>query len=431
MFYQKVNITGSERAVFRIHLSFSIIQGIIAGVFALNEFVFIKDLKGTDFQLSILLQLAVLVMLVGVVANEFIKRIQNQRKMLLNAAFLTHTPLFILLFFPHDPQAYIGGYYHYIFLGVFFFYFLNSIIVLPAINRILKEAYSHENFGKLYSYSSQINKVIILIVTLSFGLLLDIHNFIFIYVYPVMAVLGIYSVLILSRIDQQISDVVSEKTTIIAGIKNSYKEIFNTLRGNRPYLHFEIGFMLYGFAWMITAALITLYFNDVLKMNHATFGFYKNGYNILAIILLPYFGRLLGNIDPREFGTITFGAFALFLTFVALTQYLPASFEFAGITFYYSLIVAYIFYGVFAATMALLWFIGSAYFCKKEEAAHYQSIHLTLTGVRGIFAFQLGIVFFHIFGYSVTFAISLAFLIGAMTLMRWSYKRNQLGIEHD
>jgi Na+/melibiose symporter-like transporter len=408
--------------VFRIHIIFSIIQGLIMGVFALNEFVFIKDMLGSKFQLSTLLQMSVLLMLFSVFVNEFLRRVRDKKKMLIWAAIITHIPLISIAFFPRSMEEYQAfPYYHYIFLGIFFFFYLNLIIVLPVINQMLKGAYSHQNFGRLYSYSSSINKTVIMIVTFGFGFMLDIDNYAFVYVYPVLAILGILSVVLLARIEVPLEKEVIKRGFLAASL-NSLREMKSILVNNRAYRHFEIGFMFYGFAWMITAAIIAIYFNDALKMNHATYGFYKNGYNILAIILLPYFGKVLGKIDPRKFAAITFASLLFYLLFMALTEHFPFSIQIGSIEVFGMLIIAYLFYGVFAATMALLWFIGSAYFCKKEEAAQYQSVHLSLTGLRAIMSFQLGIIFYQLWGFTVTFGIAVGSLAIAVLYMIWSYR---------
>jgi MFS family permease len=415
-------VEGKELNVFRLHLLFSLIQGVITGVFALNELIFIKDMKASDYQLSVLLQLSVLVMLVSIVANEFLKRIANKRKMLRWAAFITHFPLLLLVLFPSNIDVYQNNsIYHYLFLGIFLFFYINLIVTLPAINQMLKEAYTHENFGRLYGYSSAANKVVIMITTVLFGFWLDKHNYSFLYIYPLMGILGYVSVFFLSKIPQVKYKPI--RTSIIKSLKNSFAFTFDVLKTNKAFLHFELGFMFYGFAWMVSTAVIPIYFNDVFNMNHATYGFYKNGYNLLAIILLPYFGKLIGRIDARKFGAITFGSLMLFTFFLALSQYFPQFIEVGSIKIYYSLIIAYGFYGIFAATMALLWFIGSAYFCKKEETASYQSIHLTLTGMRGILSFQIGIWLYFAFGFTATFLIATTSLLIAVILMVWSYKR--------
>ena len=166
------------------------------------------------------------------------------------------------------------------------------------------------------------------------------------------------------------------------------------LKNNKPYRHFEIGFMFYGFSFMITITVISIFFNDELNLNYSSVAFYKNAYNIIAIIILPFFGKLMGNIDPRKFASISFASLLLYVFFLLMTDYFPDYYVIANIRLYPMLVVSFLFYGVFAATMVLLWNIGSAYFCKPGEADDYQSVHLSLTGVRALFAPLLGIFFY-------------------------------------
>ena len=261
--------------------------------------------------------------------------------------------------------------------------------------------------------------------TFGFGLLLDKDPFAYSYVYPILAGLGVISIHLLSRIPFE-SHMIEVKSGFFDSIRKSLVNMWQIIIKNKPYRDFEIGFMLYGFAWMTTIAVITIFFDKVLNMNYSTVAFYKNAYNILAILILPFFGRLIGKIDPRKFAVYTFLSLLLFLLFLALTEYFPQSFEFLGIRIYYTLILAYMAHAVFVATMALLWFIGSAYFAKDQDAANYQSVHLTLTGMRGLFAPIVGVVFYELFGFSWTFGIAIFSLTIAIILMFLSMKNRNL-----
>jgi hypothetical protein len=108
-----------------------------------------------------------------------------------------------------------------------------------------------------------------------------------------------------------------------------------------------------------------------------------------------------------------------------LTVWVPAYNEIFGIKLYYVLILYIIANGVFAATMVLLWNIGSAYFCKPEEAGTYQSVHLFLTGFRALFAPTLGVFFYEHFGLITTFTIALLSLSVAIGVNIWSYRKDQ------
>lgn len=401
------------------------------GVLALNEFVFIKSLKGSNYELGMLFQFSMLVFVLLIFVNEFLKRIKYRRKFLRRVGIITRLPLLLLIFFPRSEAGMDGSsYYHLLFLLIFLVYYLAALVINPTINLLLKKNYRHQNFGKLYSYSTSANKVIMLVTTFCYGLLLDYDNYAFVYVLPVVSILGIISVFFLSKIDYIPPERLIAKITIRKSVGNSIRNMYGLLRDNRPYLHFEMSFMLYGFAFMITYAVTTIFFYNQLNLNYSSVAFYKNAYNILAIVLLPVFGKLLGKMDPRKFGVITYSSIALYLFFLMITEYFPAYFVFFEIKIYYTLIFYILFHGLFASTMTLLWNIGSAYFGKDEEADIYQSTHLFLTGSRAVYAPLLGILFYEMFGYSITFSIAIIALIFAVVLMMWSYKKEKVGKEN-
>lgn len=413
-----------EKRTFRLHLSYSIIEGFIAGILVLNEFVFIKSLHGTDYQLGLLFQFSVVAMVLLLLVNEFIRRIRNKKYLLRIAGIVTRAPLFLMLFFPTDISDLTGSnFYHILFLAIFLIYFVANLVIFPTINLLLKTNYEHPNFGELYGYATSANKVLMLVSTLLFGILLDVDNFAFTYVYPGLALLSISSLFLLSNIEYKEKDDRPVKEPFFKAIRQSSMRMINILRFNRPYLHFEIGFMLYGFAFMSTVAVITIFYERALHLNYSSVGFYKNVYNIIAILLLPLFGRVIGKIDPRRFAIFTFSSFLLYFFFTGLTEYLPFNVQWLGISIYPLLVVAVLFNGIFAATMALLWYIGSSYFCRKEEAADYQSVHLSLTGIRAIFAPLLGVFFYGLIDFTGTFLIAIIALSSAILVMAGSLRK--------
>jgi hypothetical protein len=76
--------------------------------------------------------------------------------------------------------------------------------------------------------------------------------------------------------------------------------------------------------------------------------------------------------------------------------------------------------------MALLWYIGSSYFCRNEEVSSYQAIHLSLTGVRGFMAPLLGVFLFELIGYAGVFIASMVSLGYAIYVMVFSMKKYPL-----
>jgi hypothetical protein len=412
-----------ERKAFRLHLGYSAIDGMMRGALIMNEFVFIKSLKGSSYQLGMLFQFTVIVLIFSVIFNELLRRSSNKKRFLRIVAMVTHFPLMLLLLFPRDGAGMAGAeFIHLAFLFIFLFYFLSRPLVFPTINLLLKHNYRHHKFGSLYGIATSLNKTMMLITTFVYGVYLDFDHYAFVYVFPVLAILGVFSIFLLSKIEYQKDGQKIFKRSFFDSVKQSFQNLYQILKKNKPYRDYEIGFMLYGFAFMSTKAVITLFYKEALDLNYSSVAFYENGFNILAIALLPVFGKLLGKTDPRRFVMFTYTALALFILFTGLTEFFPYHTELWEVQIYYTLLLAVIFKGIFAATMALSWSIGSSYFCAREEAGNYQSVHLTLTGMRGVFAPLIGIYFYEIFKFAGTFGIAILFLLGAVGLMFWSYR---------
>lgn len=410
-----------ERRTFHLHAAYTAIEGVVLGILALNEFVFLKSMHGSNYQMSLLFQFSMAVFVLLFFMHEWLKRISNRSRLLRYTALLTRLPLLAIFFFPAAANAYSDSQlYHYLFLAIFLIYYLGALVINPTINFLLKSNYEHQHFGKLYSYAISLNKVLMLVVTFIYGLLLDSYYYTFTYSLPLAGLLSIISLYLLSKIEYVQAPVLIRRT-IWRAAGDSMRDMIHILKNNKPYFHFEVGFMFYGFSFMVSVTVIAIFFYEGLDLNYSSVAFYRNAYNILAIILLPYFGGLMGTIDPRKFSVIAYGSIVLFIGFLLLTVLFPFYIEIAGIKLYYTLIFYIIAHGVFAATMVLLWNIGSAYFCPPDQAASYQSVHLFLTGIRALFAPTLGVFFYEKYGIITTFSIAIASLIVAIGVNLWSY----------
>lgn len=416
-------LNNKEKRTFYLHAIFSIIDGMIRAALWLNEYVFVKSLNGTSYQLSFLFQSSVIVLVLSVLFNELIARTKRKRKMLRRAGFLTHVPLLILLFFPKDISLYtVNSIYHYVFLFIFFTYYLSYPIVLPTINLFLKNAYSKDNFGKLYGVSSSIRQIVMMVTFFALGLLLDKDAFSFTWFFPALGFLGILSIIAISWIEYIPKELPEFSQGIFDAVIGSFKKMIDILKTNRAYFDFQLAYMFYGFGFMSTRSVINIFYDKALNLNYSSVAFYQNAYNIIAIILLPVFGKVIGKVDPRKFTIIPFIALAGYILFVGLSEFIPVNVEVWNLQIYLTLGISTIFYGFFFSTMLLSWNIGSSYFGKNEEAGDYQSIHLFATGLRGLAAPVIGIVFYELLGFSSTFGIAiLTLLVGAYILYR-SYK---------
>ncbi len=415
----KVSLGYRESIAFRIHLVYSFIEGIILGIIALNEFVFIKSLFGKPYQLALLFQFSMLVFLFSAFVNRFFSTRRKTVKIIRITGLVTRVPFILFLFFPPQLDAY-NQFYIYCFLCAFLLYYLANPLIYPNINYFLKNSYQHENFGYLYSMSTSLNKIVMMIVTFIYGLMLDANPMAFRYVLPFAGILAVISSYILTLIPYkerklEQHEIFPENRKIIGP---EIREMFGILKSNRPFLLFQFAFMFYGLSFMIGTPSVNIFFKEILDLNYSSVAFYRNAYNIFAIAVLPFMGKLLGRTGPMRFGIITFSSLLLYFLFVILTGIFPVYFDFLNIRIYHIMLIALIFHGLFASTMSLLWNIGSAYFGKSTDAGTYQNIHLFLTGIRAIPTPFIGIWIYEEFGYIACFTTTLILLTAGILVIR-------------
>ena len=100
-----------------------LIEGIIDGALLLNEFILIKALFASNYQISYLFQFSIVILLFSVVFNEIIKRTIKKKKLLIWIGIITRLPLAALAFFPSDANLIAQNpIYPIVFLSVFLFY---------------------------------------------------------------------------------------------------------------------------------------------------------------------------------------------------------------------------------------------------------------------------------------------------------------------
>jgi predicted MFS family arabinose efflux permease len=422
MFYNKLQ--EREQKAFRIHLIFSILEGIVVGVTMMNEFVFLRSLEGTEFLTGVLFFATMGVFMSLILLNELIRRSQNKKKLIRKIALISRLPLLLFFFFPSQITQSNDSYLHFAFIGIFFIYFLGTTMTLPTINLLLRDNYQKNNFGKLYGYSATAQKVMVLIATFVFGQMLYQNYFVFRFVYPSIGLLSVIALFSLSAIPYTKQDPIP-KTKISTSLKNSIKRMYNILKNDKPFLHFEMAFFAYGIAFMITSTVITFFLESFLGLSYASISTYKSGAGIVTVLALPLLGILSDKIDPRKFGIIMFGAMLLYVTFIMLTEYIDFNTSFGNIEIYYTLIIAFISFGIFTAAGTLSWNIGSSFFSKNpNDSADYQSVHISLTGIRALIA-PIGVIIYKLMGYKYTFAISILFVILAIIILKYSISKSK------
>jgi len=413
-------LTLKEKVTLKYHIISALLEGFAVGFLGLNEFIFLKSLDAPSYLLGVLFQISMVVMLFSVLFNQVIKRFRDKKKLYIISVWLTRIPLALAVFFTPETRGEV--FFYFFFLSIYLAYCFTTPLIMPVFSMIVKQNYRTENFGRLYSNVAVINKLAGLVTIFIFGFILDQHNYSFRYIYPLSAAISIISAYIFIKIPYR-DKTVHLKTSITKSVVNSFKEMASIVKKNKPYRDFEAGFMFYGLAFMIFTPVMTIYFEKELHLSYSSVSFYKNQATLFSLLLLPFMGRYISKTDPRKFGNFTFLSLMIFILIFSLTKFYQGYFDIFNIRIYYTLFIAHFFLAVFFASMLLLWDIGSTYFCKSEEVGSYQSIHITMTGFRGLFAPLIGVAIYSYIGYYNTFLIAAFVMLIAMYIMYYSMKK--------
>ena len=425
------DLSENERRTFLLHTIYSLLDGLILGGFTLNEFVFQKNFHPDLFKISLLFQLGVLVLPFSIFFTQFYEKVANKKRLLARIGLFTRIPLLLFIFFPILPADQLqSDWVQNVFLIVFLLFYFASPFTIPLINHLLKLNYSPDKLGKLYSYSWSINLFTQLISSLLFGWLLDEFPTSFAYVYPVLGVIGLFSIYLISKMKNETEQKYYDDISLFESWGNTLDKSIKILTENKPFRDFQIGMMIYGVAFLMNLGVVAKFLNDQYDLNYSEVAGYKGIALVLAILTFPLFGLILDRKDPRRFGNMSFILCALFFALMVAAFYFHRPIHINSVRIFIFLALAYIAYGFFQSSMTILWGIGSSYFAPNDQVATYQAIHCSLTGIRGLLAPIIGTLLFSMFSFVGAFIASILLLLFAIyyhrkSMAKWKILRGE------
>ncbi|MBN8585569.1 MAG: MFS transporter [Ignavibacteria bacterium] len=410
-----------EKKTFTLHLISQIFSGIAIGVVLLQDVILKKTLGGTDFQVMILSLLVSSSFLFSIYGSELVNRSRSRAKTILLIGITAKSFLIILPLF-ENPVYYIAC----IAVGAYL-----DALLLSIWNIVFKHNYSEKNRSRLYSYATSFQTVFVLIVTTVSGYLLDMNSSVYKILFPAAGVFGILVYWSLARMINLSMDDYSGKNKkqktyySIRLIKDiAVLPLRNTariFRENKPFLRFEAYFFLYGMAFMVLSPVIPVFLVDNLKLSYSPISFAKGLiFHSALIIFTPLMGRYHGTGNPAKFCGYVFSILALFPLVLVSAKHFVSMGLITDTD-----IVVYISFFIFGFAMSgvtIAWALSSIFYAPKNEVSNYQAVHITLTGVRGIFSPALGYAVMKIFDIEYSFYLSaLLFLLGG--IMMWKDSR--------
>jgi hypothetical protein len=248
-------------------------------------------------------------------------------------------------------------------------------------------------------------------------------------VFPFLGVIGLGSVISLTRMpykEWKVNEDRNERIGIWALIKNSFYQSVHILKHNKAFTHFQYGMMAYGVGYQIVTPMLALFLANFLGLGYTEIAFYKNIPIPVSMLAYPLIGLQMARLDVRRIAAMTFLFNFMYYGFLVIAIPLRQGIHVFDYHIIYSLVLAFIFNGLFAASIGLVWGVGATYFAPPDEAGRYHAIHLSLTGIRGLLGPALGMLIFNIGGYYFTFGCCLALQLFASVLMLLSIRKTDI-----
>ena len=303
-------------------------------------------------------------------------------------------------------------------------------LIKPSWNTVFKHNYSDGRRSLLYSYSSSLYTIVILIVSTVLGYLLDINYELYKILFPIAGIFDVLSYISLAKMITMGQDL----RMIPPGIPGKsfslklfedilvlpVRNMMRIFKENRPFFRFEVFFFMYGMAFMIASPAVPIYLVEVLQLSYSPISIAKGLVFYTATILFtPLMGRLHGTGNPTKFCGYLF----LFLLFYPLSmmgvKYLPGVISF--ITPEIMLYFTFFLFGILMSGITMSWNLSTIYYAPHYQEANYQSVHITLTGVRGVFSPFIGYLILRYVSIEATFIVSsVIFLLAGIMMLRES-----------
>lgn len=398
-----MQLNRTEKRTFFILMLAAFFNGFIISTFNLQDIIAKKALHAYDWQITILVMLWPLSNLFSIWWGKILEHSKSLSKFFILTGFIGRLSLILMLW--------VHNFYQY--LAIFIILFSFNALISPAQNSIYQLNISPKNRGLIFGYVSSLITLVAIFFSFAAGKILDINENWFRYIFLAVGIMGCLSSFLMALIKIK-KENFTEKAFLT--LKQVFiKPVLRTvevLKNNKDFAIFQRNFFIYGIAFMILLPAIPKYLVEYLQMDYSHTFLAKGIISQIGILFLaPLAGKVHDRKNPAFFTTIVFGILSLYpLTLLISSFMLGTSYV------YYVVYFAFFIFSVGLSGMIIAWNISSIFFAGKEDVSMYQSVHVTLTGVRGIFAPFLGLLIMKTLGIRAVFIVAIFLFLFASFL---------------
>src|SRR6056297_134528 len=400
-----------EKSTFKLLILSSFFLGFFISFTNTQDIIAKKALGALDWQLTILAMIWPVSNFTSIWWGKILENSKNKSLYFLIVGFFGRLILVSGLWIINMNQ-------YLILIGVVLSF---NALFIPAQNSIYQTNIRKQNRGTLYGIAMSVATLIGMILSYFYGKILDYNDNFFKYILLFVGITGFISSFLLYLIKTpENSSAKKNKLTIYTIFLEPIKRTFEIFKKNKEFLHFERSFIIYGMGFIMMIPAIPIFFVEELHLTYTKSFIAKAIIAQLGLLFLsPFMGKLLDNKHPNYFNRKIFSFLSLYPAFLLLSSIFNNNLLKIGFVYF-----AYLLFGIAMAGVNVSWNMGSIFFAGNEDSSMYQSIHVTLTGVRGIFAPLLSLLIKRIFNvYAVFIAAIIFFLLAALSSW-FSYKEN-------
>ncbi len=308
------------------------------------------------------------------------------------------------------------------FLVILGLLFASNSVLIPAQNSIYQRNIQVSHRARLFGFSISLGMIVSVGVTFIAGRLLDLHEQSYHWILALTGVSGFVSSYLLSRV--RIQEPITERVCGGVGFRKAFFEpitgTLKLLKENKGFAAFERSFSIYGMGFIMMQPIIPIYLVDKLQLSYTTNFLAKGIVSQLGMLLLsPLIGKLHDRTHPFRFISVSFALLMVFPCLIVVSSLWRGEPVVAvGIVF-----LAYLVFGIAMTGVNIAWNMSSIYFAGDQDASIYQSVHVTMTGIRGLIAPVLGFALLRLFNITAVFVVAAGFLLWASLISYRDYLR--------
>jgi len=408
------DLTPLNRTTVKLHLIAAPFDGMTHAGMALFVTIARKSLDATDFQVMLFTMTAPLCFLLSIYWAELIRVFRHWRTLFLVPVVIGILPL--TLMYPFGSVR--------VLLGLMLLFHLGNSLHIPLRNRVIQNNYPPDRRSYLYGQIARVITLTALLFAWPLGVFLDAgaDNWRWLFIL----------VVVVASTDRVLQFLVPENRAALptsiplaspgwmgvplprwSHLVQPWQKMRDVLNRNRQFFRWEMQFMLYGLAFFILFTLLPGYLVEGLGLSYSSISLGQVAMAQLGnVIALPLMGKFHDRLNPAAFSGRIFLLLALFPLLLIATGLCPP-----GSLRMVPFLIAFLLQGVAMSGVIVAWSLSSLTFAGEEDGALYQSIHVTLTGMRGMLGPLIGWVVKSWFGWYAAFLLSTALLLLAGWLM--------------